>query len=240
MLLIDAYNVLHTPGVLPLGLAGVDLAGLVSLIEGSRYRQRPVVLVCDGASKSLPSNNLKIGSASVVYAGPGADADGVIERMLRDDSAPRRFLVVSSDRRVVRASRAARAASISSARFLHELSADDAKGRPEPLPAWVRQIPLGHAAMVDWFQEFGLGEPEARRSSETPAQPRPEPPVVRRSRTDIATPLRGPASPPAAQDPRPSPGRFEITDPVLLRALQEWGGKLNVDDLDMSRWIGPP
>lgn len=233
MLLIDAYNVLLTPGVLPLGLAGVDLPGLAHLIERSRYRKRAVVMVCDGRSKSLSEKDLHIGSARVVYAGAGGDADSVIERMLAEDSAPRRLLVVSSDRRVAKAAGRAGAGTLTSAAFLQQLSADHAKRQPEPLPPWVRQIPLEHDAIAHWFQEFGLPPPTRR----PPAPPHAKPPPL------MPSPTQGPAPtsdrPPVKLGP-PPPRRFEITDPVLLKALQEWGGKLNLDDLDMSRWIGPP
>lgn len=238
MLLIDAYNVLLTPGVLPLGLAGVDLPGLAHLIERSRYRKRAVVMVCDGRSKSLSEKDLHIGSARVVYAGAGRDADSVIERMLAEDSAPRRLLVVSSDRRVARAANRAGAGTLTSAAFLQQLSADHTKRQPEPLPAWVRQIPLEHDAVAHWFQEFGLPPPVRRPPEQArPAPSRAKAPPVMPTPTQSAAPTSD--RPPAKLD-LPPPGRFEITDPVLLKALQEWGGKLNLDDLDMSRWIGPP
>jgi len=236
MLLIDAYNVLLTPGVLPLGLAGVDLTGLAHLIERGRYRRRAAVLVCDGRSKSLSEQELKIGSVRVVYAGAGADADSLIERMLDEDSAPRRFLVVSSDRRISKAAGRAGAATLTSSAFLQQLSTDDAKRRPEPLPAWVRQIPLEHDAIAHWFQEFGLSPPVRRPPEEpAPAQARKakhSSPTAKSATKSAPNPDLAPSTDPALTSPR-----FEITDAVLLKALQEWGGELNLDDLDMRRWI---
>ncbi len=233
MLLIDAYNVLLTPGVLPLGLAGVDLPGLAHLIERSRYRKRPAVLVCDGRSKSMSEQGLRIGSVRVMYAGAGADADSLIERTLAEDSAPRRVLVVSSDRRVAKAASRAGAATMTSSAFLRQLSTDDAKGRPEPLPAWVRQIPLEHDAIAHWFQEFGL-PPPVRRIPDKPTVPKLLSPTPKPAQTQAQALASQPAPP--SVDGSSSP-RFEITDATLLKALQEWGGKLDLDDLDMRRWL---
>lgn len=53
VLVVDAYNVLHTQGILPPDLAGPDVRGLIELIANSRYRRHRAVLVCDGA----PSND---------------------------------------------------------------------------------------------------------------------------------------------------------------------------------------
>lgn len=47
-LIIDVYNVLHTTGILPPDIAGLDVEGLRKLIAISRYRDQYSLLVCDG------------------------------------------------------------------------------------------------------------------------------------------------------------------------------------------------
>src|SRR5690606_36987961 len=96
-LLIDAYNVLHVTGVLAPEHAGPDLADLADLISRSRWSHLTTRLVCDGAG--LGTLDLP-GKIEAVFAGPGGDADSLIETLLQRDSAPRSVRVVSSDRRL--------------------------------------------------------------------------------------------------------------------------------------------
>jgi len=76
-LLIDTYNVLHTTGVLPPEMAGIDIGGLIQLISASRYRNQLVTLVCDGTGP-MPSSPGLPRLIAVRFAGPGREADDLI------------------------------------------------------------------------------------------------------------------------------------------------------------------
>lgn len=179
MLLVDTSNVLHATGVLPQHLmgdgAGLDVPGLARLISTSRYGKRRAVLVCDGvgpsranepavaaaadvpeATNTAPSGR-EIAGLDVVYAGANQEADDVIELLLARDTAPRRILVVSTDRRLVRAARRRRAQSITSEAFLQHLASDAGKPRAKPLPGYATQVPLNEYAVGYWMSLFGYG-----------------------------------------------------------------------------------
>lgn len=178
MLLVDTSNVLHAIGVLPEHLKGLDVPSLARLISGSRYGKRRAVLVCDGAgpattasggssapggrpgasetSNTAPSGK-EIAGLDVVYAGANQEADDVIETLIARDSAPRRLLVVSTDRRLVRAARRRRAQSISSEAFLRHLASDSEKPKASPLPGYATQVPLNEYAVGYWMSLFGYG-----------------------------------------------------------------------------------
>lgn len=244
MLLIDTYNVLHMQGILPGHLAGLDLSGLASLIATSRYASRPVQLICDGAGGALGEGlgggwgsearafARSSGLIRAVYAGPGADADSLIEQILDESSAPRRILVVSSDRRVRRAAKRRRAMSVTAEMFLTQILADRDKPRPKPFPEFTRQIPLDRYSVAHWMETFGYGQPEdlakmagtrpqAPRAKEPSAAPSCEPPDVEKK---LDVPVSGlPCG--------------EQIDPLLLDALEEWAGRLTLDDLDMRKWL---
>lgn len=248
MLLLDTYNILHTRGVLPPRLAGVEIPGLIHLIGRSRYAGRGLRLICDGrrppidkaAAMRSGEERVTIGPAEVWYAGAGKDADGLIERILRTDSAARRYLVVSTDRRVRRAASRAGAASIDSATFLKHLADDEETGRasPTPLPEFATAIPLDGYAVRHWIREFGVGEdwlairpaPEA-----APVQPPPEPP-----RGPSPAELTGragrprPEAPARAGEPERRPGPDEAW---IAEAVRLWGDRLHLDDLDMQKWM---
>ncbi|MEM9558795.1 MAG: NYN domain-containing protein [Planctomycetota bacterium] len=167
MLLIDAYNVLATAGVLPPRLAGPGLGGLVSLIEGSRYRDLRARLVCDGG----PGNDIRrrgglmltegglswcrLGRAEVVFSGSAREADDVIEEVLDRSTFASRMVVISSDRRVAQAATRAGADSVSSDGFLHHLVEDESRAPGEALPAFVSDVPLDHYSVLHWMREFG-------------------------------------------------------------------------------------
>lgn len=232
MILVDTYNVLHTQGVLPPYLAGLDLSGLAALIASSRYSDRPVRLICDGsrASAEGPRAHSK-GGIQAVYAGPGADADSLIERLIEESSAPRGILVVSSDRRLHRAAKRRRAVSLASDKFLAQLLVDQSRPRPTPLPEFTRQIPLDRHSVAYWMEKFGYDSPSdlARLAGAKPKGPAPK----------AASPAPPKPSTSQKKPDQPAPGlpAGEQIDPILLDALEEWAGELSLDDLDMRKWL---
>lgn len=178
MLFIDVSNVLHTTGVLPPDLAGLDLDGLVRLLAHSRYRRRRVVLVCDGAP---PRRHAAAAGGDkhvqVLYSGAKAEADDVlIERLKQTPHAHgrTRALVVSSDRRIKAEAQRRGLLVRSSAEFLAELVSDH---EHEPVrrrarervqrPEFARQIPLPALEVAHWAGVL-LGR---QRSSEIELEP---------------------------------------------------------------------
>jgi len=229
MLVVDAFNVLHTTGVLPPDLAGLELADLVELIERSRYAGLAVTLVCDGvrpgAGHAGPGAT-RIGEARAIYVGGGREADAEIERLLATSSHARRMLVVSSDRRLRRAARRVGAKWIRSSTFLGQLVSDHGRRRREPIPKWVHEIPLGPEAVERWLAEFGLPSDWG---------PRVEPPPGEDARAES---MRSEGPQRAERDA--SPESTEARPPILLdeatRALIEEHG-IDPDELDMRRWV---
>lgn len=178
MLFIDVSNVLHTTGVLPPDLAGLDLDGLVRLLAHSRYRRRRVVLVCDGVP---PRRHAAAAGGDkhvqVLYSGAKAEADDVlIERLKQTPHAHgrTRALVVSSDRRIKAEAQRRGLLVRSSAEFLAELVSDH---EHEPVrrrareratrPEFARQIPLPALEVAHWAGVL-LGR---QRSSEIELEP---------------------------------------------------------------------
>ncbi len=125
-LLIDTYNVLHTVGILPPELAGIDLPGLIHLIQNSRYRDERLTLVCDGKPHLTVGEKPieRIGQITVRYSGPGKLADDLIGQLIRASTAPRLLFVVSSDHEITRTARRRRCKTLTSEEFLEQLAAD--------------------------------------------------------------------------------------------------------------------
>lgn len=238
MLLVDAYNVLHHP------LAHRELPGdagpaeLAALIAAGRHRRSKAILVCDGIPRNMgpiahrcAELRFQVEDAEVLYAGPGRDADTLIERLIEAEPAPRRMSVVSSDRRIQRAARRRRARVIPSDAFLVSLLKDVERLRDRwRRPAFTTEVPLSPQAIRYWKDLFGLDE------ADLPAEAMdPRPAGAPSTRPDERMKARPPAPAPA---PPPEPPKPEPIDPVLVEALREWGGRLDLDDLDMSKWLG--
>lgn len=183
MLLIDAFNVLHAQWCLPREERGLDVPGLVRLIGRSRHAGRRVRVVCDGrpgpqwARSGLLETQCgltwtRVGRAEVVFSGRGREADDVIEEVL-ERSRGLAILVVSSDRRLIRAAGQAGADRIGNGAFLKQLSADARASRGEPEPAFVADVPLDHYSVLHWMREFGVEPPGVERATEPEVKAEP-------------------------------------------------------------------
>lgn len=232
LVLVDAFNVLHVTGVLPPDLAGPDVVGLGRLIAGSRFGRARVILVCDGIGPDNAADALPA-SVEIRFAGVRRDADTAIEDLIRSvgGGGGRNVLIVSSDHRLERAARRARARWLPSDVFLRQVAYDHERRagstgsrRPAARPAFTTALPPDPAERREWLRYFGIGPDDdlARLPASEVPSPRPtqQPP------------------PPDAAPPPPTDERAALAvDPVILEALKEWRGRLSLDDLDMSRWL---
>lgn len=242
MLLVDTYNALHTPAALR-NLHDEPTPGhLAVLIAASRFRRDRAALICDGSphpSHLGPSAErraelrYRVEGVEIVYAGPGRDADSLIERWIARDSAPRRLRVVSNDRRLIRAARAARAHPVSADGFVQTLLSDaERAGKRWTRPTFATEVPLSRSAVRYWHELFDI---DLADLPDDPAPLDPRPPAPE----SAAHPE--PESKRQAKQTRPtSPPKPDPIDPVLAKALEEWRGRLSLDDLDMEKWLGEP
>jgi len=178
VLVIDAYNVLHTTGILPPDIAGLDLDGLIRLLGQGRYAAQKVMLVCDGLPPGLNAHSARhdrartpssAGDALTLSRGKGmqilysgsAEADAIIEDLVAKAQRTQKPLVVSSDRRVQAAAKKRRFAVISSERFLHQLADDHAAaGKARTVGPSPRElVPLEANLVAMWAKALGFDAP---------------------------------------------------------------------------------
>lgn len=202
-LLIDAYNVLHTVGVLPADLAGIDVPGLIGLLNASRYRGEKTTIVCDGvADPGLPP--LRASDPIFVrYSGKGREADELIGQSIRASSAPRQLIVVSSDHAVQRAARRRRCKVLSSAEFLQQLVDDVLASKQRPGTAAGKPPPASMSQeQVDrWVNIFNLTSDVVAIPPQMAVEPEPAPAPARGDEPSPppppSLPARGPVLPPS-------------------------------------------
>jgi hypothetical protein len=254
VLIVDTFNVLHCPGVLPARLAGPGVPDLVRLISVSRYASRSITLVCDGGGSGGDSG-VRMNRVRILFSGAGREADDLIERLLERYHRGNALEVVSSDRRLRRAARRFRAGWISSEGFLAALAEDERKAIPNRGNVLRGQVPLDRYSVAQWMLEFGIPPPAGRdgtavraeRVESTPTRARATPTTGLGEALRVSMPT---GAGPEAAVPTPSgaasaasggeseqPGAIAGVDPLLLAALEEWRDRLRLDDLDMQRWL---
>jgi hypothetical protein len=185
VLVIDAYNVLHTTGILPREIAGLDLDGLIRLIGQGRYAGRRIMLVCDGLPSSrrhggqfgpgtgnLAAADGRTGShgqalslshgrsIEILYSGQ-AEADAIIEDLVGKAHRTQRPMVISSDRRVQAAAKRRRFGMMSAEKFLHQLAEDHHHaGNARPAAPSPRElVPLESNLVRLWSRALGFDAP---------------------------------------------------------------------------------
>lgn len=228
-LIVDAFNVLHSWGGGPEPGGYAELQSLSGLIARSRYADGKVSIVCDGGQfrATRPAFSAP---CKVIFAGPGKDADGLIESIVRRDSAPRSLVVASSDRRLQRAVRKRGGRWVSSSQFLGQVVRDSAAPARLPIrPAFAQKTPLQADAVREWMNEFDISADFAGPGTGAePPTPKPRP-------------ARNASAPATAPDPKPTPAPRSNpvgSDPLLKEALEHWQDRLSPADLDMARWLG--
>ncbi|MGP1273713.1 MAG: NYN domain-containing protein [Phycisphaerales bacterium] len=247
MLLVDAYNALHVTGVLPPHLAGLDGPALAELVARSRWGASAggAVLVCDGVKpRGWPT---RVEGVELRFAGPGRDADTLIERLIADSPDPRRLTVVSSDQRVRKAARRRKCVSLTSPEFLRRLvgEVESPRVRGGSPAAGKPDVPLDPFALRRWLDEFGIGPEEIKRiagEARTARSTHARPPEAGEAHSKETSQVK--TRPPAASTSSGS----DLTDAdmrsMLAEAIKMWSQADIPADLDLTAWldtlINPP
>lgn len=185
-LLIDGYNLLFQSQLVGRGrgqgwLEKARKRLIVQLTKSlTEAERRETTLVFDASGRVEPSgysdpptNASRVNEIEVLYAIEHAEADDLLEELIRRAPQPKLLRVVSSDQRVRRCARARRAASLDSESFLQEMENRQLQSRssrpsdPRGTEAGPNLNEAGNdegaanlsEAEVDyWLREFGQGD----------------------------------------------------------------------------------
>jgi predicted RNA-binding protein with PIN domain len=156
MLVIDGHNLLHSIHKIE------DDSMIISDVALSRIIGRYLKLtgqkgeiVFDGMGPRDKGIFDRIDGVDILFAGMGTDTDTVIEGKIKAHTAPKRLMIVSSDRRLRKAARARKAASIKSEDFWDSIQKQLSRKRPKKEPAAKRQG-LSESETNQWLELFGL------------------------------------------------------------------------------------
>jgi uncharacterized protein len=154
--LIDGYNLLRA--IEKLGLVEITDIKMCHVI--SRYLKSNDewgVIVFDGVGPRDKSA-FRFSHVDIVFSGASRDADTVIEKEIAESSAPKRLIVVSSDRRIRFAAKKRDAQDIKSDIFWHQIIQFMAiqsreRGRTEPREKFEG---ISEAETEQWLKIFGF------------------------------------------------------------------------------------
>jgi predicted RNA-binding protein with PIN domain len=167
--LVDGYNLLHATREYEEAADWGRQQLCRLLIEWAQRKREEVVVVFDGvAPRGALGEQLHGKGIGVIYSGAGRSADALIAQMIEASSAPRRLLVVSSDRQVQRAARRRRCRHVGSPVFFTGVvralstrrasAAEPAEKRegtaPQDVDRWLRQFGYDGKDEPDEFPEI--------------------------------------------------------------------------------------
>jgi predicted RNA-binding protein with PIN domain len=159
--LIDGYNLLHAMGVLhgrtgPTGLQKARLA-LLGLLHAGFGNETPSVTVVFDAAHAPPGaqGEEDFHGVRVRFAIHEAEADDLIEFLIRHDSAPRHLTVVSDDHRLQKEARRRRCIVSGCAEFLDWLDKHRHKRRKPSGEEPAKPEIVSPREAENWLREFG-------------------------------------------------------------------------------------
>jgi predicted RNA-binding protein with PIN domain len=206
-ILIDGYNLLNATGIVGqgvgLGSLGQSRLALLNFlaesIDPSELPHTTIVFDAHDPPPGLP-RVLHHRGIRVCFAAKQETADQRIAALIREHSAPRRLIVVSSDHEVQRAARRRRAKALDSDVWYAELirtrrQREEASDEQEARPA----VPLLEEDVNYWLRQFG-GEAElaALVGREAKAMPKTSPESFEAEKQDW--PLENPFPPGYGED----------------------------------------
>jgi predicted RNA-binding protein with PIN domain len=156
MFIIDGHNLLHS-------IQKVDEdSGSISDVQLCRIIGRYLKLtgqsgeiIFDGTGPRDKSGFDNIIEVEVFFAGLGTDTDTVIEDKIIASTAPKRLIIVSSDRRLRKAARARKATSVKSEVFWNNVRKQLSRKKAIKEPSGKRRG-LSESETKQWLEFFGL------------------------------------------------------------------------------------
>lgn len=156
MHIIDGHNLLHAICKTVGDTEAISEVGLCRAVR--RFLEltgEKGEIIFDGTGPQDKAGFDNIVNLEVSFAGLGSDTDTVIEDKIKASTAPKRLTIVSSDRRLRKAARARKAASVKSEMFWANLLRQLSRKATVEEPAAKRQG-ISESETKQWLAFFGL------------------------------------------------------------------------------------
>ena len=158
MFIIDGHNLLHAIPKVDESTALISDLQLCRVLDYYlKQTDNDGEIIFDGIGPPDKSGFDNLSRLEISFAGLDTDTDTVIEDKIRAYSAPKRMIIVSSDRRIRKAARARKAISLKSEEFWNNISKQLNKKRRKREPEEKRSG-LSESETKQWLDFFGLGQ----------------------------------------------------------------------------------
>jgi len=157
MFIIDGNNLLHTIHKVEEISSFSDIELCRNLSAFLKRTGQSGEIIFDGAGPRDTSPYDNIENLEVSFAGIGQDADSVIEEKIAVSTSPKRLNIISSDRRLRKAARTRKAASVKSEDFWINVTKQLNKKRPVKEPKEKRSG-LSESETEQWLDIFGINQ----------------------------------------------------------------------------------
>jgi predicted RNA-binding protein with PIN domain len=156
--IIDGHNLLHSIQQTGEDSEPISRIQLCRILSGYlKLIDEKGEIIFDGTGPRDKSGFDNISNLEVFFAGPGSDADSVIEDKIKVNTAPRRLTVISSDRRLRDAARARKATAVKSEVFWNDLRKQLSRKKTFKEPTAKRRG-LTESETKQWLEFFGFEE----------------------------------------------------------------------------------
>ncbi len=157
MLIIDGYNLLRAVQNLLEQSSEITDVQLCRLIDEYLYRtKKRGQIVFDGVGPKDKSGFNNLRELEVKFSGTSREADDVIEKLIREDTAPRNLTVVSNDRRIKTAVNKRKATAADCVDFWTEVIKQLEKKKKKQVEPQGKFYGISEAETEYWLREFGL------------------------------------------------------------------------------------
>lgn len=156
MFIIDGHNLLYAIPKIDESLALISDLQLCRIVSNYLTQTRDNgEIIFDGTGPPDKSGYDNMSKLEISFAGLGTDTDTVIEDKIRVSTAPKRLIIVSSDRRLRKAARTRKATSIKSEEFWNNLSKQLSRKKPKKEPG-AKRYGLSESETEQWLDYFGF------------------------------------------------------------------------------------
>ena len=157
MYIIDGNNLLHTIHKIEeiSSFSDIELCRNLSAFLKTTGQSGEIIFDGAGPRDTNPYDNIE--NLEVSFAGIGHDADSVIEEKISVSTSPKRLIIISSDRRLRKAARTRKAASIKSEDFWINVTKQLSKKSPAKEPKEKRSG-LSESETEKWLDIFGFNQ----------------------------------------------------------------------------------
>lgn len=157
MLLIDGYNLLRAVQNLLEESSEINDIQLCRLIGEYLYRtKKKGRIVFDGTGPKDKTGFNNLFNLEVVFSGSSHEADDVIEKLIRQDSAPKNLTVVSNDNRIKAAAGKRKAIAADCIEFWTDVIRSLERKRKRQVEPPGKFFGISEAETKYWLREFGL------------------------------------------------------------------------------------